>query len=129
MSNVSYSAVVLDEKSRQRLIEKFGEFIPEGWDVIADHMTINLGEIDPKYEKYLELPIQIKLSVNDIAMDDMVVAVGVTGFESKNPKPHITLAVNRRGGGKSSMSNKLSDWKKLKRPFYVTGKVKEVEYK
>jgi hypothetical protein len=92
-------------------------------------MTINLGEIDPEYEKYLELPMQIRLSVNDIAMDDMVVAVGVSGFDSKNPKPHITLAVNRQGGGKPSMANKLNNWEKLKRPFYVTGKVKEVEYK
>ena len=129
MNSIAYSAVVLDEKSRERLIEKFKAQIPEGWLIIADHMTINLGEIDPEYEKYLELPMQIKLSVNEIAMDDMVVAVSVTGFDSKTPKPHITLAVNKQGGGKPSMSNKLNNWEKLKRPFYVTGKVKEVEYK
>jgi hypothetical protein len=129
MSNIAYSAVVLDQKSRLRLVEKFMPQIPEGWVIIADHMTINLGEIDPEYEKYLELPMQIKLSVNEIAMDDKVVAVSVSGFESKNPKPHITLAVNKQGGGKPSMSNKLTNWEKLKRPFYVTGKVKEVEYK
>jgi len=127
MSNISYSAVVLDEKSRTRLIERFKSIIPEQYEIIADHMTINLGEIDPEYQKYLGL--SIRLSVDEIAVDDKVIAVGVSGFDSKSLKPHITLAVNRQGGGKPSMSNKLNNWEKLKRPFYVTGKVKEVEYK
>jgi translation elongation factor P/translation initiation factor 5A len=29
MNNISYSAVVLDEKSRQRLIERFKSIIPQ----------------------------------------------------------------------------------------------------
>lgn len=127
MGKVSYSAVVLDEKSRDRLIEKFKDLIPEGFEVIAHHMTINLGEIDPEYEKYLGM--SIRLSVNDIAMDDKVIAVGVSGFYSKNSKPHITLAVNRKAGGKPMMSNNLTNWQKLKRPLMITGKVIEVEYK
>jgi hypothetical protein len=127
MSNISYSAVVLDEKSRTRLIERFKSIIPEGWDVIADHMTINLGEIDPEYQKYLGLPV--RLSVDEIAMDDKVIAVGVSGFESKRDKPHITLAINKQEGGKPMMSNVLDNWKKLKRPLLVTGKVTEVEFK
>ena len=48
MSNISYSAVVLDKQSRERLINRFKSVIPEDWSVIADHMTINLGEIDPE---------------------------------------------------------------------------------
>jgi hypothetical protein len=127
MSNISYSAVVLDEKSRTRLIERFKSIIPEGWDVIADHMTINLGEIDPEYQKYLGLPV--RLSVDEIAMDDKVIAVGVSGFESKRDKPHITLAINKQEGGKPMMSNVLDNWRKLKRPLLVTGKVTEVEFK
>lgn len=126
MSNISYSAVVLDEKSRERLINRFKALIPEDWEIIAHHMTINLGEIDPKYEKYLEW--SVRLSVDDFAMDDNVAAVGVSGFESQNPKPHITLAINKNAGGKPSMSNHLTDWKKLKRPLLVTGKVTEIEF-
>lgn len=127
MSLISYSAVVLDNNSRQRLIERFKDIIPEGWTILADHMTINLGEIDSKYEKYLGFPI--RLSVNDVAMDDKVIAVGVTGFESFNTKPHITLAINKENGGKPMMSNKLINWENLKRPLLITGKVTEVDFK
>jgi hypothetical protein len=126
MANISYSAVVLDEKSRIKLIEKFKSIIPEDYEILAHHMTINLGEIDPEYQKYLGL--MVRLNVNDIAMNDKVIAVGVSGFYSKKPKPHITLAVNRKAGGKSMMSNNLTDWKKISRPLSLTGKVTEVEY-
>ena len=126
MNNISYSAVVLDDSSRQRLIDKFNNIIPEGWDVIAHHMTINLGEIDPEYEKYLGLPI--RLTVNDIAMDDKVIAVGVSGFNTRNPKAHITLAVNRANGGKPVMSNNLTNWERLRRPLSLRGKVTQIEY-
>ena len=124
MNEIAYSAIVLDQKSRSRLLERFKSMIPEDWEVLADHMTINLGEINPEYQKYLGLPIQ--LSVKDIAMDDIVMAVGVTGFGSTNAKPHITIAVNRRECGKPSMSNKLTDWKSIGRPLLLTGKVTEI---
>lgn len=127
MSNVSYSAVVLDERSKERLIKRFASNIPKDWEIIAHHMTINLGEIDPEYEKYIGMTV--RLTVNDFAMDDKVAAVGVSGFDSKNAKPHITLAVNRKEGGKPVMSNYLTDWKRIERPFLITGKVIEVGFK
>jgi hypothetical protein len=127
MGNVSYSAVVLDDRSRQRLLERFRSEIPEDWEVLTDHMTINMGPIDPEFEKYLG--ISVRLTVEDMAIDDKVMAVGVSGFGSKNIKPHITIAVNRSVGGKPMMSNKLVDWKKLKRPLMIGGKVTEVNYK
>ena len=127
MSNISYSAVVLDENSRERLINRFKNVIPEDWSIIADHMTINLGEIDPEYQKYLGLPI--RLAVEDIAMDDKVIAVGVSGFKTNNAKAHITLAVNRTNGGKPVMSNNLTNWEKLRRPLLLRGKITQVEYK
>ena len=127
MSNISYSAVVLDENSRERLINRFKNVIPEDWSIIADHMTINLGEIDPEYQKYLGLPV--RLAVEDIAMDDKVIAVGVSGFKTNNSKAHITLAVNRANGGKPMMSNNLRNWERIRRPLSLTGKVLEIEYK
>jgi len=126
-NNVSYSAVFLNERSRNKLIERFKPFIPEDWEIIADHMTINLGEIDPEYEKYLGM--SVLLTVEDFAMDDKVAAVGVKGFWSKNSKPHITLAVNRKMGGKPYMSNNLTNWEKINRPFNVVGKVDEFKFK
>jgi len=127
MAGISYSAVVLDENSRERLINRFSGMIPEGWNVIADHMTINMGEIDPDFQKYLGLPV--RLVVEDIAMDNKVIAVGVSGFKTRNPKAHITLAVNRANGGKPMMSNNLTNWEKIRRPLSLTGKVTEIGYK
>ena len=127
MANVAYSAVVLDEKSRSRLLEKIKNEIPEGWDVVTHHMTINMGELDPEYVKFLGMPV--RLSVDEVAINDKVMAVGVSGFNSKNAKPHITIAVNRQAGGKPMMSNSLTDWQKLKRPLLISGKVTEVQYK
>jgi len=126
MSNISYSAVVLDDRSRQRLIERFKSIIPEGFEIIAHHMTINIGEIDPEYQKFLGMPV--RLTVDDFAINDKVMAVGVSGFESHAAKPHITLAVNKKEGGKPAMSNNLTDWKKLKRPLLLRGKVTEIGY-
>lgn len=127
MGNISYSAVVLTPESRQRLLRKFQGQIPEGWEVIAHHMTINMGEIAPEFAKYLGLPAN--LVVEDFAMDDKVMAVGVSGFESQNIKPHITIAVNRKAGGKPMMSNKLTNWKKINKPLSISGIVTEVEYR
>ena len=98
--------------------------IPNGWETIAHHMTINMGEIDPKFEKYLGMTVD--LTAVDFAMDEKVMAVGVTGFETKNQKPHITLAVNRTAGGKPMMSNNLINWENLSEPIILTGKVTEV---
>ena len=127
MSKVAYSAVVLDDKSKERLLKQFGKYLPEDWEKIAHHMTINLGEIDPEYEKYLGFPVRLK--VEDFAMDDKVAAVGVSGFPSKNAKPHVTLGVNRAEGGKPVMSNNLTNWEKIIRPTLLTGKVEEIPLK
>lgn len=137
MSKISYSAVVLDERSRERLLRKFQDMIPEGWEVLGDpnkagynpeidhlHMTINMGEINPDLEKYLGMPVS--LSIVSFGQDDKVMAVGVTGFDSANAKPHITLAVNRREGGKPFMSNNIERWDNINRPLRVIGKVKEI---
>ena len=126
-NKIAYSAVVLDDRSRQRLIERFKDQIPEGYEIVAHHMTINMGEIKPEYEKYIGMPI--RLTVNDVAIDDKVMAIGVEGFYSDNKKPHITIAVNKANGGKPVMSNNLTNWERLKRPLFISGKVTEVEYK
>jgi tRNA nucleotidyltransferase/poly(A) polymerase/GNAT superfamily N-acetyltransferase len=124
MRRVLYSAVVLDSGARFRLVERFKKYIPENYEIIAHHMTINMGKIDPEYEKYLGMSVE--LTVEDIAIDDKVVAVGVSGFGTKNAKAHITLAVNTLGGGKPKDSNNLVNWQKIRRPLLISGKVTEV---
>lgn len=131
MGKISYSGVVLDEKSRTLLLQKVGKLIPSGWKIIAHHMTINLGELKPEWKR--ELDSTVYLRVSTFAIDDKVAAVGVSGFHSINSNPHITIGVNRSGGGKPFQSNNLKDWKPISQitgdiPFMLTGVVKEIEY-
>lgn len=126
MSKISYSAVVLDDRSRERLLKRVEHMIPKDWEIIADHMTINLGEIKPELEKYLGIPVG--LTVKDLGIDDNVIAVGVSGFYSDKEHPHITIAVNRKSDGKPSMSNDIQRWYNIKRPISLVGVVKEIPY-
>ena len=60
------------------------------------------------------------------AEDDLVMAVGVVSpVPSKNDIKHITLAVNRKEGGKPFFSNKLKDWNSVA-PLVLKGLVKVV---
>jgi hypothetical protein len=124
LNNVAYSAVVLDEASKQKLIKVFKPMISEGWEIIAHHMTLNMGTIDPKYVD--DLNKDVELSVTDYAIDDKVMAVGVKGYPTNNKKAHITLAVNRQGGGKPVMSNNLTDWRQIQFSIPLMGKITEV---
>ena len=124
MNNIAYSAVVLDEESKQKLIKVFKPMIPEGWEIIAHHMTLNMGAIDPKYVQ--DLNKEILLTVVDYAIDEKVMAVGVTGYQTNNAKAHITLAVNRQDGGKPMMSNNLKTWTAITFPLELKGIVTQV---
>ena len=131
MGNVSYSAVMLDKESHDKLVKVFKPMIPNDWKVFAHHMTIKMGALpdDSKAKEDMLSGIVITLNVEDYAMDDMVMAVGVSGYESQNAKSHITIATNINAGAKPVMSNKLTDWKPLGFPLELTGKVTEIEFK
>lgn len=128
MNKISYSGVVLDDKSRTKLIKVFERMIPKDWEIIARHMTIKLGGLEDgsKEKQDMEDETEIHLNVTDYAIDDKVMAVGVKGYESTNAKAHITMAVNRAEGGKPFMSNKLTDWRKIGFSFDLNGKIVEV---
>lgn len=126
MGNISYSAVVLDDKSRTTLLNHLQSNIPQDWEIIAHHMTINMGELDSQYEKYLGMKVNLK--VTHIGFSDLVMAVGVQGFGTVNKVPHITIAVNRKEGGKPFMSNKITNWKPVQFAIELTGVVEEVGY-
>jgi hypothetical protein len=128
VKRVSYSGVVLDDKSRTDLLKVFAPMIPEDWETIAHHMTIKMGGLEDGSEEKqdMEDQKQIVLNVLDYAMDNKVLAVGVEGYNSLNEKPHITVAVNRKDGGKPFMSNNLTNWKPLGFPLKLTGKITEI---
>lgn len=123
-----YTALVLDKESKERLVRRFAHLIPKDWDVIAHHMTINMGPIAKGPADPALLGQAAELTVVSIAADDKVIAVGVTSdIPSKNTNKHITLAVNRDGGGKSVMSNNLTNWEPLPEQFDLYGTIEEVQ--
>ena len=118
---ISYSAVVLDHESSELLLNTFKGEIPDGWKKYAHHMTIALGKA---IEDENLLGSSQTLIVTQIGKSDMVIAVRVEGFPSKNKIPHVTLAVNPEGG-KPFMSNKIEEWKDIE-PFEITGEVRNI---
>jgi hypothetical protein len=105
-NKVSYTCVLLDKDSRTILENEFKSKVPGGWEWIAHHMTIQMGGLPEELRNQL-VGKKINLTVTSLGMDDKAMAIGVTGFYSKNDKPHITLAINRSAGAKPFMSNKI----------------------
>lgn len=109
-SRVLYAAVVLDKESQSSLISQFASKLPEGWKTIAHHMTIVFGRaLDDKNE----IGKEVELTITELGISDMAMAVKVEGYPSANDIPHITVAVNEAGGGKPFMSNKITNWDKV----------------
>jgi hypothetical protein len=126
MGRITYSAVVLDKKSRSRLLEYMSHYIPNHFEVIAHHMTINMGELKPEMKD--RIGEQVTLKVVSVGISDMALAVGVEGFPSKNAIPHVTVAINRKEGAKPFMSNKITNWQPVQFALDLTGVVTEVPW-
>lgn len=130
-----YSAIVLDEASQLKL-EKLAEDVKvngvklnmlvrdSGWKMYNHHMTINMGELPNYLKQYLGT--KQKLEATHVGISPIAVAVRVTGFESKNKIPHVTVAVNIKAGGKPVNSNDIKDWKQLETPIKLRGEVREL---
>lgn len=121
-SGVLYSAVILDGGSKSSLLSRIENEIPQGWDVIAHHMTIVFGKPVPSKE---DLGKDVTLTVTELGLSDMAMAVRVEGYPSKNEIPHITIAINPNGGT-PVMGNEITKWRKLK-SFSISGKVTEIK--
>ncbi|TXG80029.1 MAG: hypothetical protein E6R13_08815 [Spirochaetes bacterium] len=121
-TDILYSAVVLDNGSKNALLSRVEDEIPQGWTIIAHHMTIAFGKPVPNKE---DLGKVVNLTVTELGLSDMAMAVRVDGYSSKNEIPHITVAINP-DGGKPVMSNEITKWRKIK-PFVVSGEVTEIK--
>lgn len=143
VTKVSYSAVVLTGESRNKLLSMFKDRVPEGWEIVAHHMTVNLGELPADLKPSIGLPVEIKVVgyfTNDKVAALMVLPPQEMQSFVKNKHPHITLAVNRAAGGKPVMSNQMiedelrSDEEKeivgrLFTPVSLIGQLQEVPFK
>ena len=118
---MSYTALVLDDASKAKLMELLNPLISlwKDWKINCHHMTINLGDAASGPAADL-VGQQFDMIIQSIATDDRVVAVGIeSDCPSKNAIKHITVAVNVNGGGKAKHSNKLTNWTPLVKPLIV----------
>ena len=112
--SISYSGVVLDEESKQKLL---GLSIPEGWEPVAHHMTITMGPlVDQKrnrdFSKSYPMGTEVELPVVSVGMDDKVMAAKVNPpgeISEKMSFPHVTIAVNKKAGGKAAHSKEIPE--------------------
>jgi len=124
IENHRWSAVVLSEESRAKLLNFFVKDIPVNWEVIAHHQTINpFGIVD-----YNLVNKTVELTCTHIGKSDKAIAVKVSGYPGKtnNKFPHITLAIDRKNGGKPKHSNDITDWKELETKPKVSGVIKNI---
>jgi len=122
---ISYSAVVLDDKSKTKLLSIIAPKIPTGWRVITHHMTISFGK-GLSDDMLKDKNKSVNLIATDIGISKMAIAVKVIGYPSDNKIPHITIAVNEKNGGKPVMSNDITNWVKLDNDIRISGLVKEI---
>jgi len=122
---VLYSAVVLDEESKNKLfaLMRVCVDVPEDWKRLAHHMTIVFKEGLPQELKD-DLNKDVTLTVKSIGVSDDAIAVGVEGYPSNNPIPHITLAIPP--DGKPVNSNEIEDWRDVENEILLNGKVSEI---
>ncbi len=119
-----YTAIVLDEESKNKLKDKFHSFFNEDWKIICHHMTINMGKASEDIKSVMGQ--KVELEAVTLAFDDQVVAVGVsTDVPSDNNIKHITIAVNYKNGGKPYLSNKLTNWETIP-TIKLSGTIEEV---
>lgn len=118
-----FTSLVINDSSRLKLIQETSKFIPDGWKVIAHHMTINFGKGLPENLKS-DLGEKKVITATEIGISEMAVAVRVEGYHSDNKIPHITLAINPNGG-KPVMSNYITEWEPLERNVKLVGVISE----
>jgi hypothetical protein len=107
--SISYSCVKLNNESKNLLYKRLSKLVPEGWEWIADHMTIKMGALNDQMRETM-LGTTQTLEVVRIGISDMAIAVEVTGCQSLNGVPHVTIAINKQEGARPYMSNNIVNW-------------------
>ena len=123
MKKLLYSAVVLDNESKQKLINAFT--LPYKWQPVAHHMTIGFKEPVPNHLRN-DIGKTVQLLIKEIGISKDAMAVKVLGYHSSNNIPHITVAIPE--GGKPFNSNFITNWTPCSpsKRILLTGKVEEI---
>lgn len=128
----SYTAVVLDEKSRDALLTMSGvreNDQMQGWKEVAEHMTMFMGS-DGRDQVLPLLGKVFTLEVTAFGSLFRSEGVGIAAVQveceapSKNSVKHITVARHKDVPAKTS--NEITEWTRLATPLRLTGIVQEV---
>jgi len=122
MNKILYSAIVLDNPSKERLLKAFNRFKPEGWTTYIHHMTVAFGKALPNPDDENK---EFTLVVSALGISDKAVAVKVNGYPSNNNIPHITLFINPIIG-KPVDSNNIINWEPCDK-IILTGIAKNIK--
>jgi hypothetical protein len=121
-----YFGAFLNDDSKILLLDKFGDYIPDGWRTICHHCTLSFGDPSDNREVFdyiaTFLGKTVEFEIVSIGISDDAIALGVAGnIKSKNAIPHITLAIPP--GGKPVNSNLIEDWRDIEEHLAVCGVV------
>ncbi len=121
-----YFGAFLNDDSKILLLDKFGDYIPDGWRTICHHCTLSFGDPSDNREVFdyiaTFLGKTVEFEIVSVGISDDAIALGVGGnIKSKNTIPHITLAIPP--GGKPVNSNLIEDWRGIEEHLTVYGVV------
>jgi hypothetical protein len=131
-NKIAYTGIIIDGESRNKILQNLihekvlNEDILQDFEIVAHHMTIKLGPL-VGVMKY-EVGKRKELKVEGYAKNNKVVAVSVSGYMTQKEQAHITVAINKKEGGRAQHSNDLREWTKLSKPFSVSGIIREVPH-
>lgn len=130
-----YTAIILDEED-QAYLKSLMANQDESWERVCHHMTLHMGPMTPE-EKKLDGDAYL-VTVDAVGKSQLAVAYRVSHAHNcaRHPfvkldlsgiTPHITLLVNRVGGGKPKDSNLIKTWEELPEPIVLKGRLMEVD--
>ena len=140
---MSYSAIVLDEASKSKLLAALKDQIPVEWEVIAHHMTLCMGGLfgsknntkDFSHLRGKKASFDIiKVGKSNRAMAVIVdtsaffCTPAIEHFKSLPKAPkffHITVAIDRKNGAKPVDSNFITEFTDIS-PIELSGEIQEV---
>jgi hypothetical protein len=113
-----YTAGFLNEENKKNLTSIFKEKIPQEWEIVCHHMTLNIGECSKDFEEYLNTEQSLQCTAFGIDLELGVAAIKVEGdLPSKNEIKHITFAKSENG--KASNSNKIKEWEQVEKEIPI----------
>lgn len=108
-----YTGAILTEQSHDLLVRELVHLIPMGWNVVAHHMTLCLGDLSEELTHLIGTKHTLTVKSYSIDTEKGVMAVAVESeLESHSAYKHITIALAE--GARAVQSNELTEFTEVK---------------